>query len=666
DVDRFDNHFFCISPREADLMDPQQRLFLEVAWAAIEDAGHTPGTLGDDTGVFVGACASDYALYANPAAMVDREGAYRNADLFQIANRVSFHFDFHGPSITIDTACSASGTALHLACTSLERGECRAALVGGVNLYLHPSRFVQYAQMQILSPDGICRPFGAGANGTVFGEGIAAVVLKPLRAARADGDHVYAVIRATACNAGGRTSGFTVPNPHAHRALVSQALRRAAIDARTVSYVEAHGTGTELGDPIEVRGLSMAFAENSHLAGHRADTRYCALGSIKANLGHLEAAAGLVGVIKVLLQLEHRRLVPSLHAEPSNPLIPFASSPFQLQGSERPWERPRLIIDGVETSVPRRAGVSSFGAGGTNAHAILEEAPPHEREPGGAEVVVLAVSARTDQGLAARVAELHAYLVHQLALPSGERVELADVAHTLRVGREAMACRMAIIAGDLAQAAARLDDFIAGRSQASEPAIDARSAAADLAMRARRWVAGGGLDDLPAPAAPLRRVRLPTYPFRGQRRWLGSAGRAAPPTGSEPALDVARFRLSEHVIDGVAMLPGVAALALMVDAVRPFERGPLRLDDVVWTAAVRGSQPTLAVRVATDSADGGAWAIEIEQLGAEPTPCVRGRIRRLADSSPTPHRDLDAIRRRCTERIEGSALYQRFSQLGLA
>ncbi|MCD9899117.1 SDR family NAD(P)-dependent oxidoreductase [Streptomyces sp. MT29] len=360
-VTRFDSLFFSIAPREARRMDPAERLFLEVAWSALEDAGYTRARLhratrteeGHALGVFVGTTGLAYGLVGaeewgkgNPVSAHSME--------FSLANRLSYFLDAHGPSMSVDTACSASLTALHLACESLRRGESRMAVTGGAYLNLHPLKYAMLSEQRMMSPDGVCRPFGEGGNGFVPGEGVGAVVLKPLSAALADGDHVHAVIRSTSISHGGRTNGYTVPSPKAHAAVIRSALRRAGVDPRTIGYVEAHGTGTELGDPIEIDGLNRAFQE------HTPDRGFCSIGSVKGNIGHAEAAAGIAGLTKVLLQLRHRKLAPTLHSDPPNPRIDFAATPFRLQHSLEPWHATR---DGT----PRRAAVSSFGAGGANA-----------------------------------------------------------------------------------------------------------------------------------------------------------------------------------------------------------------------------------------------------------------------------------------------------------
>jgi acyl transferase domain-containing protein/acyl carrier protein len=370
DIDKFDPLFFNISPREAETMDPQERIFLETAWAALEDAGYSKTQLREyirhenqaDVGVFVGVTTNSYQLLGpelwNQGRMVIPTSAP-----WSIANRVSYLFNFHGPSIPVDTACSSSLTAIHLACDSLKKGECHLAIAGGVNLYLHPSKYIMMCQMKMLSLKGRCQSFGDGGDGFVPGEGVGAVILKPLSLAVRDQDHIYAVIKGTSVNHGGRTNGYTVPNPNAQARLILQCLKNANLDPRTLSYIEAHGTGTFLGDPVEITGLNKAFTE------HTPDKQFCAIGSVKSNIGHLEAAAGIAGVTKILLQMKYKQLAPSLHAQQPNPNIDFKNSPFYLQQELEDWKQPAREGAGI----PRRAGISSFGAGGANAHLILEE-----------------------------------------------------------------------------------------------------------------------------------------------------------------------------------------------------------------------------------------------------------------------------------------------------
>lgn len=535
DVDRFDAQFFGIAPREAETMDPQQRLFLEVAHEAVEDAGHTRASLGPHVGVYVGVMANDYAALSRSAA-VTGHGPFPYAENYQIANRVSYFYDFTGPSLAVDTACSASAVAVHLACEAIRRGEITAAVAGGVNLVLHPARHIQYAQMGMLSRDGRCRPFGEGADGFVMGEGVGAVLLKPLSKALADGDHVHGVIRGSWTNSGGRTSGFTVPNPRAQADLVSRALADADVPARTVSYVEAHGSGTELGDPIEIRGLTAAFG------GESADA-WCAVGSVKSAIGHLEPAAGIAGLTKVLLQLRHRTLAPTLHAETLNPRIDFDRTPFRVQREPADWRRPV----GPDGPLPLRAGVSSFGAGGVNAHLVVEEAPEEVSgsatpEPTGDGPELIVVSAADPERLRAYARRLH---THVTAGP-GRTARLADIAHTLRVGREPLTHRAAFTASDHTELAERLAALAAlagpdeapgiayGRADGAASLADVFPEGEETADFLARLVAGGEpgrVGRLWTRGAAVgwrtlfahtegRRVPLPPRPFRATRYWL--------------------------------------------------------------------------------------------------------------------------------------------------
>jgi acyl transferase domain-containing protein len=358
DVDMFDPLFFNISPGDARYMDPQERLFLETVWALLEDAGYTREAMrksaqreiGGEVGVFVGVTSYTYHLLGPGET-------HHTPTPSSIANRVSFIFNFHGPSLVVDTACSSSLVALHMACESIKKQECRMAVAGGVNLYLHPSKYIEMCSVGMLSPTGRCHTFGEGADGFVPGEGVGAVLLKPLSAAIADDDHIYAVIKGSAVNHGGRTNGYTVPNPNAQAVLIEKASTNAQIHPRTISCIEAHGTGTSLGDPIEIAGLIKAYKKFTQ------ETHYCSIGSVKTNIGHLESAAGIAGLTKLVLQLKHKQLVPSLHAEQLNPKIDFVNSPVYVQQELTEWKPLLMEEEGEEIIYPRRAAVSSFGAG---------------------------------------------------------------------------------------------------------------------------------------------------------------------------------------------------------------------------------------------------------------------------------------------------------------
>lgn len=371
DVDKFDPSFFSISPREAEVMDPQHRLFLETAWKTIEDAGYRPSELSSrKVGVFVGLELNDYQHLMQSQAELRAQMATGNADAM-VANRVSYLLDLRGPSEAIDTACSSSLIAVHRAVRSIQNGESELAIAGGVSLILSPHNVVGTGQMGVLSPDGRCKTFDKSADGYVKGEGVGALLLKPLSRAVADHDHIYAVIRGTAENHGGKAASLTAPNSEAQAALLVAAYEEAGIDPESITYMEAHGTGTELGDPVEIEGLKKAFAE---LARRRqrpiAQRHYCGLGSVKTNIGHLEPAAGIAGIMKVILAMRHKKLPGTLHLRELNPYIALQETPFYVVERTQPWEEP---TDERGNATPRRAGVSSFGFGGSNAHVVLEE-----------------------------------------------------------------------------------------------------------------------------------------------------------------------------------------------------------------------------------------------------------------------------------------------------
>ncbi|MEU6153492.1 SDR family NAD(P)-dependent oxidoreductase [Actinosynnema sp. NPDC047251] len=573
-VDLFAPEFFGISRRDAERMDPQERLFLTTCLRTLENAGHPPESLaGEVVGVYAGVMWNHYQLVQGA-----EDGVAPHAMHCSIANRVSHTFDLTGPSLAVDTACSSSLTAVHLAVESIRRGECTMALAGGVNVTVHPQKYLQLAQGQWLSVDGRCRAFGRDGTGYVPGEGVGAVLLKRLDRALADGDHVHGVIRATALNHTGRTAGATVPSPGSQAALIRRALDTAGWDPSSVGYVEAHGTGTSLGDPIEVEGLRQAFAGTPLPAGS------CAIGSVKSSVGHLEGAAGVAGLTKVLLQLRHRALAPSLHAEETNPHIDFAATPFRVQRALEPWQGPVL-----------RAGVSAFGAGGTNAHVLVEEFVP-EPPPTTAGPALVVLSARNAE-------ELRAYAtVLAGGLPSGSAVEavaallgvgasevdgsaslgdlgldvsdvvelvgagalagitgdvpvsalpvdgpIADIAYTTQVGRTAMPVRLAVVASGSAALRVALEKF--GRGEESpDVVLDGSTAAGDpvalfragrLLDVARHWVGGGAVPWAECHRGePRRRVPLPGYPLVEERCWIGAWAASKSPRLVAPVPEV--------------------------------------------------------------------------------------------------------------------------------
>ncbi len=403
DVDQFDAKFFGISPVEAEMLDPQERMFLECAYSAMEDAGYTKERIRKEfdgkVGVFVGVMYSEYA-HLGVEQIQQGNNVSLGAGYGSIANRVSYFLDLNGPSIALDTMCSSSLSALSLAVDAIKLGHCEMAIVGAVNLSLHPNKYLMHAQMNMVSEGGKCKAFGENADGFVAGEGIGAIIITRESIALAQKDNIYGIIKSVAINHDGKTNGYTVPNPVMQTALVESALNTAQIDPRSITYIEAHGTGTSLGDPIEITGLTNAFMSFTQ------DKQFCAIGSVKSNIGHLEAASGIAGIIKVLLQMKYQMLVPSINVDALNENINFADTPFKVQRQLETWEQIVLPDHNKELKLfPRRAGISSFGAGGMNSHVILEEYPGVERtlvqNPGMTSLIVL--SAKNGAALSQQV-----------------------------------------------------------------------------------------------------------------------------------------------------------------------------------------------------------------------------------------------------------------------
>ena len=437
----FDAALLGVSPQDARLMDPQQRLFLECAWEALEHAGYDSARYPGGIGVFGGASIPRYwlerlaALSLRPGTAEQFRVTLGNSRDF-LTTRVSFKLGLRGPSVNVQTACSTSLTAVHLACQSLSSGQCELALAGGVSLAALEAGGYVYEAGGILSPDGQCRPFDERAGGTVPGSGAALVVLKPLAAAVADGDTIYAVIRGSAMNNDGMMKvGYTAPSQEGQAAVIAQAHRAAGITPDTISYVEAHGTATALGDVIEVSALTQAFGA----ASRRPES--CVLGSVKGNLGHLDAAAGVTGLIKTVLALHHELIPPTAHFQRANPSLKLTNSPFVVSGVARPWPRGQA---------PRRAGVSSFGLGGTNVHLVVQESPAAPVSEPGRKVQLLTISARSPAALESASRRLAAHLGAYPEQP------LADVAFTLQQGRAALAYRRAVVCTEPKQAIAAL------------------------------------------------------------------------------------------------------------------------------------------------------------------------------------------------------------------
>jgi len=628
DIDRFDADFFHISPKEAELMDPQQRMVMQLAWQALEDAGYKASSLrGSNTGVYIGACHFDYSELAKHSDFRDHTYVSTGTNSSLLANRVSYFFDFQGPSMMIDTACSSSLVAVHDAVTAIRRGDCQQALVGGVNLICTPTNTLVYDKANILSKNNRCATFDKEANGFVRGEGGAVFMLKPLQQAVADGDSISAVVKGTAVNHGGQATSLTAPNPDAQAKLIVKALQDADVFPESISYVEAHGTGTALGDPVEVLGLKQAFRNDGALLS---DVATCGLGTVKSNIGHLEGAAGVAGMMKVLVSLSNKRLPPSLHYQDLNPEISLSDSPFYVVDSLRPWSVPDTEL--------RRAGVSSFGFGGANGHVILEEykSETQSRNNSGdlSGPQLLLFSAKSSESLTRYLKEFKSYI-------GTTNETLADIAYSLAHTRDAMSCRLALLADNKAHTIELLDRFSANpgnlisndslihfrhaeeeggalnrvfQGKAGEQLLRAAMTERSLDLIAQAWVAGVNSDFSSLyNNRNARRVRLPVYQFAGEKYWLypSSASTDSSNTSVEPnrelvnafsiesvsqvshlnnkeqrvslKLSASHPIFSQHIIDDDLVCPGVVAVEMVLASLhRVWPDSSFTLRNMIW------------------------------------------------------------------------------------
>ncbi|WP_342422455.1 SDR family NAD(P)-dependent oxidoreductase [Paenibacillus sp. FSL E2-0178] len=706
DVDKFDPLFFQMTPRDAQLTDPQERLFLECAYHTVEDAGYTREKLArSKVGVFVGVMYGHYQLIGTEGYASGNLVA-PNSSFASIANRVSYLFNFQGPSMAVDTMCSSSLTAIHLACESIRSGESEAALAGGVNVTIHRNKYVFLCSQRFASSEGKCRAFGEGGDGYVASEGVGAVLLKPLSKAIEDGDHIYGVIKGTAVNSGGKTSGYTVPNPGAQAAAIAEALRKSGVHPRTITSLEAHGTGTSLGDPIEIAGLSKAFGQYTD------EKQFCSISSVKSNIGHLESAAGIASVAKVMLQMKHRMLAPSIHTEELNSGIHFEDTPFYVQRSLDRWEQ------APGSGEIRRAGISSFGAGGANVHLIAEEYVPAQAAAEIAGSTLIVLSAKNRERLMEKIHELHRFL--EAPLP-GEYT-LANIAYTLSTGREEMEERLAFAASTMDELKSALQAIAAGIvhegvHQGNSAAALTNGAAilgndpediAYIAALARRnqleriaklWVLGTPIDwSLLFAGYKPQKVSLPLYPFARERYWLentgsstgtavtaanGQAGNGLMPEGLlalhplHPLVDVnistlreQRFRkrlsveqfyLRDHIVAEQMLLPGVAYIEMARAAGEiAAEATVSAVRDIVWLKPVVMTEDSMDLDIVLEP-EGEAVHYEIFS-NARSGKVVHSRgvleFAEVPASRRSRSLDLDGIKGRCPGRKDKYECYK--------
>lgn len=708
DFDRFDPLFFNISPIEAEFMDPQERLFLQTVWHTIEDAGYTRNGLSENVGVFVGVMYGQYQLYG--AEEMQKGNMIANTSSYaSIANRISYCLDFQGPSIAVDTMCSSSLTAIHLACESISRGECGMAVAGGVNLNIHPMKYIQLSQGRFAASDGRCHSFGIDGDGYVPGEGVGSVLLKPLPQAVRDGDHIYAVIKGTSINHGGKTHGFTVPNPNAQANLISHALKKSGVDPRTISYIEAHGTGTSLGDPIEINALAKSFRE------YTKDKQYCSIGSAKSNIGHLESAAGIAGLTKVVLQMKHRQLVPSIHSEQLNPNINFKNSPFYVQHELTDWNRPVIRENGTEREYPRRAGISAFGAGGSNAHIILEEylAQNVPAKPG-TQPRVAVFSAKTPAALEKYLRTFKLWIEKFGAsdtVDDHDKVPFKDFIYTLQTGREAMNARMAVVAAGYSDLAAKLTRYLetpgeqdgvycgSPRAKTAVNPLRLEGEAGDTFVHsliqngepeqiAGLWASGavipweiGYAEDRP------RRVSLPVYPFEEERYWIPTV--ETPKTGQfvnlhpligtnvstlerqcyQKVITPDEYFVRDHRIFGKEILPGAVYLEMAAAAGNLAVQGRRvrRMKNIVWRKAVGINHESQPLWISLYPGEGGV-DFEITTDTEARSGLVHSGGKLCFDSPEEAMKinaiDPEKIKQRCPLVKDGAVCYSEFQKSG--
>lgn len=441
DIDLFDASFFGFNPKEAEVTDPQHRLFLECVWEALENAGYNSQNNDNRIGIYAGASLNNYQSFNLNQDQIGSANSFQKMignDKDFLATRASYKLNLTGPSLTVQTACSTSLVATTLACQSLLNYQCDMALAGGVSIRIPEKTGYLHQEGGILSPDGHCRAFDAKARGTIIGNGAGVVVLKRLAEAIADGDNIYAVIKGSAINNDGSGKvGYTAPSVNGQSQVIAEAIALADVEPETISYIEAHGTGTVLGDPIEISALTNVFRESTD------KKQFCAIGSVKTNIGHLDAAAGVTSLIKTALALKHKQIPPSLHFEQPNPQIDFDNSPFFVNTKLSQWEK---------NGTPRRAGVSSLGIGGTNAHVILEEAPALEESSTSRPWQLLLLSAKTESALKSAAANLTNYLKQY------PDINLPDVAYTLQCGRQTFEHKRTVVCRDITEAIAKLEN----------------------------------------------------------------------------------------------------------------------------------------------------------------------------------------------------------------
>lgn len=682
-VDRFDAQFFGISAREADQMDPQERLFLQCAWHAMENAallGERANNLKNgqnyNVGVFVGLTTNTYNLLTSDH--------WRNGgrDIpasvpWSSANRVSFALNLNGPSLAVDTACSSSLVALHLACESILKGECLAAIAGGVNLYLHPAKYIQLCQLQMLSPTGRCHSFGSEADGFVPGEGCGAVVLKSLAKAKADGDCILGIIRGTAVNHSGRTNGYTVPDAQSQSQLLQSALKRFKLEPSSIGYIEAHGTGTKLGDPIEFSGFT------DSLAGTTSATP-CGVGSVKTNIGHLESAAGIAGVIKVLLQLKNKYITPSLGSKQLNPALDISNSRFFVPQSPISWQPD-------PHSGVRRAGISSFGAGGTNGHVVIEEAPVLENDYEGElnKFFAFPISAKSSDQLNILISDLIYFIESDKY--KNNKSSFYSLAYVLQTGRQHFPFRYVVVAKNNDELIERLKKYT------KQPTLSDSSPLPTFFTSHIRPDEESELDDLTKDAFSLAKlwssgvkvnwqklwevkpeiIALPQYPFAMERHWISNEEETLSMPGGKTVelkqnnqfqtfhYSGKEYYLNDHQINGSPIFPAAAYINCFYKLIKDKGMGEqLNFQNITWANPFRPDGLNIDTMIGKVSENSDIQTLEFSSPNEKIIYC-RTRCKKISNGTIPSTEKLAFIQQRCKQEVIAQDCYPRFEMLGM-
>mgnify|MGYP005834515459 CR=1 FL=1 len=713
EVDKFDAAFFGISPVEAELMDPQQRIMLQVVWKVIEDAGYRASDLsGSKTGVFIGCWNSGYFELQTRAGVTLHSFNASSSALSVVSNRISYLFNFHGPSESVDTACSSSLIAIHRAMESIGNGDCDMAIAGGVNVLINPDVYIATSKAGMLSIDGRCKTFDKKANGYVRSEGAGAVFLKPLSKAVRDRDHIYAVIKGSAVNHGGKVNSLTTPNPNAQAELIKTAWKRSGLAPDTVSYMEAHGTGTNLGDPIEISGLKKAFNELYRELGKPYPSEMkCGIGAVKSNAGHLETAAGVAGLFKVLLSMKYKKIPGNLHIHEQNPYIQLEDSPFYIIDKTVDWES-KAGQDGE--ILPRRAGISSFGFGGANAHLVLEEYVAGEdfvsRKGMEKPLYLFVLSAKNKDRLKA-ISEKMFMFIEKMESKEHDMAEAIE--YTLQTGREAMEERLAIVADSLAVFRKGLADYVNERSEGysfftgnikniqksgqllvkhSKEELERLAMEGNLELLAKAWIQGNDVDFKLLYKNSMRPVKLPlpTYQFTKKRYWIANSNVGKAFTGhtamdklhplvwknistlkEQKFLTVITGKesfVSDHVVMNNPMLPGAAFLEMARAAGEiASEEKIAQMKEIVWMKQSPVFNEELELHtVLTQSKNSIQFEIFKAASQKKETLVKGGMVTESSCTLDNPKKlNIPEIKSRSMKTIPGSEIYPLFKEIGL-